>query len=264
MPALPRIAASAALVLALVATGAAHALPPDDLEPGRSARVAAVVDGDTVTLDGGSEVRLVGIQAPKLPLGRPGFRKWPLADEAKAAAEELTLDRIATLHFGGRRVDRHGRWLAHLYVGDVWVQGELLRRGLARVYSFADNRARVAEMLAIESAARAAGRGIWALDYYRVLRPEEAAGLTGTFQIVEGRVFDVAHARPGVFLDFGADWRNDFAVAIATRDLATFVEAGLDPERLVGATVRVRGWIDRGRGPVIKASHPEQLEVIGP
>jgi micrococcal nuclease len=75
-------------------------------------------------------------------------------------------------------------------------------------------------------------------------------------------VVNVTRARPGVFLDFGEDWRNDFAVAIANRDLRTFVEAGLDPERLGGATVRIRGWIDRRRGPVIDVSHPEQIEVI--
>lgn len=262
MPVLPRIAATAALVLAIFASAPAHAMPPGDLERGQSARVVAVVDGDTVTLDDGSEVRLVGIQAPKLPLGRPGFRKWPLADEAKAAAEELTLDRTVTLHFGGRQVDRHGRWLAHLYAEDLWVQGELLRRGLARVYSFADNRSRIAEMLAIEREARAAGHGIWALDYYRILRPDEADRLAGTFQIVEGRVVNVARVRTGVFLDFGEDWRNDFAVAIANRELRAFAAAGLDPQSLAGATVRVRGWIDRRRGPVIDASHPEQIEVI--
>ena len=42
------------------------------LEAGETARVVGVVDGDTVVLESGAVVRLVGIQAPKLPLGRPG------------------------------------------------------------------------------------------------------------------------------------------------------------------------------------------------
>ena len=56
------------------------------LDVGGVARVVQVVDGDTVMLGtpvfGANQVRLVGIQAPKLPLGRDGFKKWPLADEA--------------------------------------------------------------------------------------------------------------------------------------------------------------------------------------
>ena len=59
--------------------------------PGTSARGVEVVDGDTVVLEDGRRVRLVGIQAPKLPLGRPGFERWPLADEAKHALESLVL-----------------------------------------------------------------------------------------------------------------------------------------------------------------------------
>ena len=131
------------------------------LEAGRTARVSGVVDGDTVALDDGVTVRLVGIQAPKLPLGRPGFVAWPLADEAKAALEALALGRRVTLYYGGRRTDRYGRALAHLYRDDgLWIQGELLALGMARVYSFQDNRAIVPSMLARDAAARMARLGV--------------------------------------------------------------------------------------------------------
>ena len=77
-----------------------------------------VIDGDTVVLDreisGSREVRLVGLQAPKLPLGRSGFREWPLAKESKAALAKMVLGRNVELGFGGVRMDRHGRLLAHL------------------------------------------------------------------------------------------------------------------------------------------------------
>jgi micrococcal nuclease len=118
------------------------------LEIGATARVTDVVDGDTVILDNGQQVRLVGIQAPKLPLGREGFEKWPLADEAKEALERLVLERSVTLAYGGQRVDRYNRQLAHLFTEDgTWVQAAMLDQGLSRVYSFPDNRALVADML---------------------------------------------------------------------------------------------------------------------
>ncbi len=75
------------LLFLLSATPAGAAPAAAGLEAGESAGVARVVDGDTVVLDHAigtaTEVRLVGIQAPKLPLGRPDFPTWPLAWEAK-------------------------------------------------------------------------------------------------------------------------------------------------------------------------------------
>ena len=95
-------------------------------------------------ISGATEIRPVGIQAPKLPLGRKNFPTWPLAAESKKALENLVLGKTVTLIFGGSDKDRDGRLLAHLHRPDrTWVQGEMLKKGMARVYSFADNRARV-------------------------------------------------------------------------------------------------------------------------
>ena len=154
------------LALAFAAPVAAHGSdgPPHDfagLAAGDSAVVREIIDGDTVILDDGRQVRLVGIQAPKLPLGRANFEKWPLADEAKEALADLVLGRRVTLGYGGQRQDRYGRELAHLFTDDgLWVQGNLLELGFARVYSFADNRSLVPRMLEAEVSARNTAMGI--------------------------------------------------------------------------------------------------------
>ncbi len=239
------------------------------IERGGAARVVEVIDGDTVLLDSGDEVRLVGIQAPKLPLGRPGFTPWPLADEAKAALAEMSLGRRVILSYGGRRVDRHGRRLAHLHLDDgrpddgLWLQGELLRRGLARVYSFADNRALVAEMLALERDARAARRGIWADPFYAVRSAEPVHRLpVESFELVVGRVLDAAVVRGRAYLNFGPDWRRDFTVSAAPAVRRLFERDGPDLMALKGRTIRVRGWIKWRNGPMIVLTHPEQIEVL--
>jgi len=135
----------------------AWAFPVHASEPrlvvGERASVVSVVDGDTVVLSDpvkvATQIRLVGLQAPKLPLGRRGFKAWPLGEESKIALERLVLGKAITLKYGGRRSDRHGRILAHLFLDDgVWVQGDMVRHGMARVYSVPDNRADVAKMLA--------------------------------------------------------------------------------------------------------------------
>ena len=48
-----------------------------------------IIDGDTLVLQSGVQVRLVGIQAPKLPLGRRGFTAWPLAEVRAPGRHEL-------------------------------------------------------------------------------------------------------------------------------------------------------------------------------
>ncbi len=237
------------------------------LAEGGSARVTEIVDGDTVLLDveieGSNEVRLVGIQAPKLPLGRAGFKKWPLADESKEALERLVLGRTVTLKFGGRRMDRHGRLLAHLFTqkGD-WVQGAMLGSGMARVYSFPDNRAVVADMLALETAARSMRKGIWKHPYYQIRGADDLDGLIGSFQLVEGVIFDAATVRRTTYLNFTDDWRSDFTITLNKKTLASFTQAGFDPLSLKGRPVRVRGWLKKRNGPMIEVTHPEQIEQI--
>ena len=253
--------AIAGLVAILVVFHAAGALA--ELKQESAGIVKSVVDGDTLILRDGREIRLVGIQAPKLPLGRRGFKAWPLAGEAKQALEKLTLGKRLTLSFGGRRMDRHGRWLAHLHTKSrLWVQGALLKEGMARVYSFADNRAVIAEMLALEREARAAKRGIWGKDFYQVLKAEKIERRTRGFQIVEGRVLKVALTRRRTYLNFGRDWKRDFTIVIEARSRRAFPERGARLKKLEGKRVRVRGWLRWRNGPMLTATHPEQIEVL--
>ncbi|MBF0248225.1 MAG: thermonuclease family protein [Alphaproteobacteria bacterium] len=252
------------VVLLIVAAVPAMAGGPGDLPDGGRARVVEVVDGDTVALDDGRQVRLVGIQAPKLPLGRPGFRPWPLGEEAKAELEALALGRTVELRLAPTPQDRHGRVLAHVLEvdGGAWLQGRMLERGLARVYTFPDNRALGSEMLALERQARADRLGIWGLPHYAIRTPDNVRHDVGGFQLVEGRVIDVARVKKTLYLNFGANWRTDFTIQVDARDEPRFRDAGVDPMTLKGKRVRVRGWVKSKNGPLIELDHPERLEVL--
>lgn len=240
------------------------------LDDGGTATVKAVIDGDTVVLEDGRQVRLVGIQAPKLPLGREGFVAWPLSDEAKIYLEGLVLGQVVELRLAAQAMDRHGRLLAHLVLpatssqGARWVQGEMLAAGLARVYTFSDNRQLATEMLALERQARADGSGIWGVVYYALRTVDNVRHDIGSFQIVEGRVLDVARIKDRVYLNFGANWRTDFTIKVMARDEKTFPQVGLDLMRLKGLRVRVRGWVKSENGPMIELDHPQRLEVLNP
>lgn len=220
------------------------------LEAGETGRIESVVDGDTVALESGTIVRLVGIQAPKLPLGR---------------ARLCGLARRVTLYYGGARLDRYGRALAHLYRdGGLWLQGEMLARGLARVYSFADNRAIVPEMLAREGAARVQRLGIWRNPFYAVRSAEPATIPRDGYELVEGRVRDVATVRGRTYINFGDDWKSDFTLSLASKVRRPFDREGYSLESLKGLTIRARGWIKSYNGLMIELTHPEQIEIIDP
>lgn len=195
-----------------------------------------------------------------------------MADRRQSAASTCRSRRRrrGRLRFGGLNSDRYGRLLAQAYVERdgvrFWLQGEMVSRGLARVYSFADNRACVAELLGREADARAKRRGVWGIAAYRVRRAEDAGELLRlrfSFQIVEGTVATVGESRRRIYLNFSSDWKNDFTVTVAPGDRKTFRLTGFDLQALAGKRIRVRGWIEAKNGPAISVTHPEQIEVIG-
>ncbi len=224
--------------------------------------VAGVVDGETLVLGDGRTVRLIGLKAP---------RGADALTSARAALEALALNRKIELRFAGRRLDRHGRVLAHGFIAKgsetIWLQKRMLAMGHGRAYSFKDNRGCMAGLLKAETQARLARRGVWARDRFAIRdagRPRAMKGLANTFQIVEGRVFGVTERRNRTYINFGRNWRRDFTVSVPRKSLAGFSRARFDLAALKDRRVRVRGWIREINGPAIEATHPEQIEVLEP
>lgn len=257
---------SSALVLASVSLG----LHEPDLVAGETGSLKSVLDGDTLYLDNGLKVRLSAIQAPKLPLGRVGFEAWPLGEESKAVLLSLTKGKKLQLYYGGEQRDRYGRALAQTYTLsdkdelDIWVQEEMVRLGMARVYTWPDTHQDSEKLYAAEIKARDAKRGIWGEDYYNIRSPDPNALAQDidSYQIIQGIVTSTADVRGQVYLNFGADYKTDFTIAIAKRDRKRFEKVDMDLLALEGATVRVRGWVELSNGPMIWLDHPERMEVL--
>jgi micrococcal nuclease len=253
----------------LFAAAGAHAADTCDLPPEREAKVARVLDGQTVRLEGGETVRLVGALAPEAPAFWKGETPWRASERARHALEKLVQGRTVRLASAGREKDRRGRLLAHLFLIDgersIWVQGRLMDEGNARAYSLPGSRACVRALQAREMRARAGRRGLWGDPFYAIAdagKPEALGPRRFSFQIVEGTVLSVAETRNWTFLNLGPDYRTDFTVAVAARDRKAFKGSDVELKALEGARVRVRGWIERWNGPVIKATHPEQIERV--
>jgi micrococcal nuclease len=167
-----RPAAIAFVLIAATATGCAAAACPDSprriafTTPIRST-VDYVVDGDTlrVRLPGGqlTYVRLVGIDTPEDV--RPGYRTECGAKSAATSLEHLAPDGAAvTLRpdFVAASEDRYGRRLAHAFIAHRQLEIAQLRRGLAYVYRYDDQRFDgLPRFEAAAAAARRSARGTW-------------------------------------------------------------------------------------------------------
>jgi micrococcal nuclease len=128
--------------------------------PPQQARVTQVIDGDTLILAGGARVRLLGIDAPEME--REGRPAEFLAHKAKAYLVQLTQGKEVRLEYDQLRYDHYGRVLAHIFLADnTLVEAALLRQGLARVYFHPPNLSYREVLLAAQTEAMDAGRGVW-------------------------------------------------------------------------------------------------------
>ncbi len=239
------------------------------LEEGPTRTVTRVIDGETVALDDGAELRLVGALAPRaIDVGaEPGM--WPTEVAAREELRALLLGKTIAIGFGGERTDRYGRLQAQAFWQDAgkrrWAQGHMLVQGLARAYVLAGNRACGPALLAAERAAREAGRGLWREAAYQLRpgdRPAELGRYVATFQVIEGRIERVAQVRGLIYLNFDADWRHGFSVSLRRRDRGLLGDFSERPRALAGRRVRVHGWVERRSGFLIDLSSAGLLEVV--
>ncbi|PCI86428.1 MAG: nuclease (SNase) [Hyphomicrobiales bacterium] len=247
-----------------------HAYASCNLTQGGNDKIIQVVDGDTVILSSGKQVRMVGTQAPKLALNRKNFIDWPLADTAKTELENISLGKQVTLKYGGLKIDRHHRILAHLFIKDengqdIWLQEYMLEQGLARTYSFKDNRSCITELLAAETSARVTNKNIWAHEYYNIINATDLKTLAqkhGTYQLIEGKLLKFEYRYGQLYFNFGQNYRTDFTINVPKRHRMAFAQSNLDFKNMIGKAIRVRGWLEKRGGPMIEATHPEQLEFL--
>jgi endonuclease YncB( thermonuclease family) len=232
------------------------------LEPIGTANVRTVSDGRGLTLDDGREVRLADIEVPTLPQTERA---------ARDVLEGLVAGRSVTLKQSKPERDRYGRLIAHLFVidgeGERWITHEMIAQGHAQVAARIADRSCLADLLASERSARAAKLGLWASSAYAVRqadRPAEILAQKGRFALVEGKVLSVRESGGTVYVNFGRRWSEDFTVTILKRNERAFTTAGMEPKKLDGRRVRVRGWIEERGGPWIEATRPEQIEILGP
>lgn len=239
------------------------------LEPGAAHTVTGVIDGETVMLDDGSSVRLIGSLAPQAVDVGAAAGAWPAEADAKRSLSDLVLGKSVQLAYGGRRTDRYGRHLAHLFLsanaGGTWVQGALLASGVTRAYGLPGNFLCAKELRAHERQAQAERRGLWTMPVYQMKSADDTKSLMvrrGQFEIVEGTIASVSRTKSAVYLNFGRDWKSDFTARIDQAVIAADPALEQTLSSWQGRHVAVHGWIERRNGPLISVHDLSQIEDL--
>jgi micrococcal nuclease len=119
-------------------------------------KVIGVADGDTITVlhNGQPEkIRLWGIDCPE--------KNQDFGTKAKHITSILVFAKVVEVD--PVTTDRYGRTVAFVKVGDTVVNEELVRQGLARVFTRYCDRAICERWEHMEAEARAARRGLWCM-----------------------------------------------------------------------------------------------------
>jgi micrococcal nuclease len=116
-------------------------------------RVTKVIDGDTIIIEGGYHVRYIGIDSPD------SGEFYYL--EAKQVNEEMVAGKSVRLERDISDKDSYGRLLRYVYVGDDFVNAEMVRQGCAWAINYPPDVKYQVYLDAMEKEARQLKRGIW-------------------------------------------------------------------------------------------------------
>ena len=137
-----------------------------DSGPEEYVNVVRVIDGDTIEIEGGVRVRYIGIDTPE-----PG---QCFGGNATEENQKLVDGAQIKLETDIERLDRYGRLLAYVFVGDIFVNDQLVLDGVATVTTYPPNVKYVNQFLESQKKAQKDKRGVWSDSPCPATEPTQA------------------------------------------------------------------------------------------
>ena len=130
--------------------------------------VTKIVDGDTfyAIVDGKEQsIRLIGVDTPETK--HPNKAKQCFGSEATDYVSELLLNKVVTLENDTSDKDRYGRLLRYAWVGDTFVNYNLVLNGYAFSVAYPPDIKHQIDFEIAEQKAKEEELGVWSLacDY---------------------------------------------------------------------------------------------------
>jgi len=115
-----------ALVFAFLLAGGCIQGQPEKAPVLERGLAAGVIDGDTIALESGQRVRLIGIDTPE--------KGMPCWEEAKNRLQGLVFGKQLILKRDISETDKYGRLVRYVYANGTLVTLALVQQGLALAY----------------------------------------------------------------------------------------------------------------------------------
>ncbi len=225
--------------------------------------ISRVIDGDTIVLNNGYKVRLIGIDAPEIE--HENIPAEEFGYESKRFLKETAEGKRCMLEYEpSETYDKYGRLLAYVFVYNKLLNSEIIKQGYALVYTRFPF-SKEAEFINLEKEARRKGVGIWKKENAEKKKPPiswaDAGKHIGERCTVEGKIFSAYNSGKACFLNFNKDYNHHLTVIIFSADFDRFP---LHPENYYyGKDVLVSGYIKEYKGkPEIVLESLKQIEVL--
>ncbi len=121
--------------------------------------VERVVDGDTLVLEGGEKVRLIGVDAPESV--KPRSEVECFGRESGEYLKQKLEGKMITLQRDTTDRDRYGRLLRYVYIDQEFINELLASEGYARAKSYPPDRREEERLWRAEQRAKERGFGLW-------------------------------------------------------------------------------------------------------
>jgi micrococcal nuclease len=122
-------------------------------------KVTRVVDGDTIEIEGGERVRYIGIDTPETVDPRKPVQCFGM--EASNKNKEMAEGKTVRLEKDTSDRDKYQRLLRYVYVGDSFINLELVKQGFAYSYSYPPDVKYQKEIVAAQQEAEKNKNGLW-------------------------------------------------------------------------------------------------------
>lgn len=133
--------------------------PQEEFKEVKTYLVTKVIDGDTITIEGGQVIRYIGIDTPETV--HPSKPVECFGTEASNKNKELVEGKRVKLEKDVSETDKYGRLLRYVWIGDLFVNDYLVREGYAYAYTYPPDVKYAEQFVQAQQEARENNRGLW-------------------------------------------------------------------------------------------------------
>jgi endonuclease YncB( thermonuclease family) len=223
--------------------------------PSNAYKIKKIVDGDTLWLENGQKIRLLGINTPEIS------RRDKIAEAGGVAAKKWLIKKLSNrrvkLVYDVEKKDAYNRTLAYIFSD----QGEninvkLVEKGLATLNIYPPNLKYLTVLIQAQRQARRKKLGIWGLKAYA---PKKVNKFNSSqhkgWQRITGRIARLKRARKYDYLYLTPTF--SIKIAKASEDLF------MNLEGYVGKKVEIHGWVRKNKQKYsLLVRHPSAIIIM--